>query len=317
MNIYIGVDGGGTKTEAVAADSAGNVLSRYSGGSTNQYVVTFDGAMKELSRVLDSLLAPLPKTEMICGGACLGMSGISSDNERQRVSAFLQAYQQERGLPFPFWLVTEAEISLMAALRQEYGILVISGTGSNTYGITRNGKRYRAGGWGHILGDEGSGYMIGMLTLKAIIKSHEGITPPTIMTERILEAYSFKEMTDLKAYIYGPSVGKSQVASFAQFCIEAAGDGDPAAIHILREQAEELAETAAALIAREPELETEDVVMTGSVFKYSAVFRDAFREALIVRYPRLSFPEAQEDLSPAHGAALLAGKLGGGEILIR
>lgn len=308
MNIFIGVDGGGTKTEAAAIDSQGNVLSRYTGSSTNPYVVTFDGAMKELARVLDSLLLPLSLVETSCSGACFGMSGISSEGEQEKVISFLRSYQEERGIPFPLTLTTEAEISLMASLEQEHGILVISGTGSNTYGITKNGERYRAGGWGHILGDEGSGYQIALSSLKSVIKSHEGIMPPTIMSERIMTAYGFQGMTDLKAYVYRPAIGKSEIAAFARFCIEAAKDDDPAALRILQDQAKEIAETASALIRRHPELEETDVVCTGSIFKHSGVFRKTFREALGNRFPRLSFPEAKHDYTPAHGAALLAKK---------
>ncbi|NMO97938.1 BadF/BadG/BcrA/BcrD ATPase family protein [Paenibacillus lemnae] len=309
MNIYIGMDGGGTKTEMVAVDEHGEVVSRYAGKSTNPYVVTFQGAMEELARVLDELLPPLQVTDLLCKGACFGMSGISSEAEQQQVQDFMREYQQQRNLSFPLTLTTEAEISLMAALEQDYGVLVISGTGSNTYGITNSGQRFRAGGWGHILGDEGSGYQIGLLTLKSIIKSHEGILPPTIMTERIKEHYHFQSMLDLKAYIYQPSIQKSDVASFARFCIEAARDGDETAIAIIMQQAAEIADTAAALITRHPELSQTDVVCTGSVFKYSELFNETFKHLLLERYPQITFPKALNDYTAGHGAALLARKM--------
>ena len=101
MNIFIGVDGGGTKTEAAAIDPSGNVLSRYTGSSTNPYVVGFDQAMAELARVLDCLLAPLPGKELTFCGACLGLAGISSEQEIHKAISSLQAYQHERGILFP------------------------------------------------------------------------------------------------------------------------------------------------------------------------------------------------------------------------
>lgn len=306
MDIFIGIDGGGTKTEAAAIDRSGRVLSRYTGSSTNPYVVGFEHAMAELARVLDSLLAQLPDKESAFCGACLGLAGISSEQEIHKVVSFLQTYQNERGNLFPVSIITEAELALMAALGREYGVLIISGTGSNTYGISRNGERYRAGGWGHLLGDEGSGYMIGLLTLKSVIKSHEGILPATAMTGRIVEHMGFRDITELKAHIYQPSIGKTEIAGFARICIEAAAAGDAAAAAILESQAQELAETASALIKRNPELEQTDVVCTGSIFKYSALFYNTFCRVLSARYPLLTFSDSRASLTPAHGAALSA-----------
>ncbi len=311
MDIFLGVDGGGTKTEAAAIDSHGNVLSRYLGSSTNPYVVTFEGAMQELSSVLDHVAKPLflSYPDAFIKGICLGMSGISTPEEKNNVISFLRSYQQKHHFSFPISIKTEAEISLMASLEREYGILVISGTGSNTYGITKKGKHYRVGGWGHILGDEGSGYQIGLLTLKTVIKSLEGMLPATSMTERIIDAYSFKHISELKAYVYQSTIGRNDIAAFARHCIEASKDGDELAQGILQAQAIELADTTTVLIGRDPELEAAEVVCTGSIFKHSSIFRHAFREALVNRFPALSFMDEENDLTPADGAALLARKL--------
>lgn len=311
MELFIGVDGGGTKTEAAAINSDGKVLSRYSGSSTNPYVVTFDGAMQELANVLNQVIEPLSSSlpEAVFKGICLGMSGVSTTEEKDNVISFLRSYQEERRLSFPISITTEAEISLMASLEREYGILVISGTGSNTYGITKNGGHYRVGGWGHILGDEGSGYQIGLLSLKTVIKSLEGMLPSTSMTGRIINAYGFGQISELKGYVYKSSIGRNDIAAFARYCVEAAKDGDALAQGILQDQAAELAETTTALIGRHPEFEETEVVCTGSIFKHSAIFRNSFREVLLSRFPRLSFMEESNDLSPADGAALLARKL--------
>lgn len=310
MDIFIGVDGGGTKTEAVVINNRGKVLSRYSGSSTNPYVVTFDGAMLELMSVLDKVIQPLASSipEATIKGICLGMSGVNTTEEKDNVISSLRAYQEQRGLSFPISMTNEAIISLMASLGREYGILVISGTGSNTYGITKKGEQYRVGGWGHILGDEGSGYQIGLLSLKTVIKSLEGMLPPTSMTKRITDAYDFEHISELKAYVYKSSIGRSDIAAFARYCVEAAKDGDVVAHNILRDQARELAETTIALIGRHPELRETEVVCTGSIFKHSAVFQDCFREFLLSRFPDLSFPLGRKDLNPADGAALLARK---------
>lgn len=311
VRIYIGVDGGGTKTEAAAIDNQGKVISRYTGSSTNPYVVTFEGAMQELMNVLDQLLAPLSSSisTYAIQGICLGMSGISTIQEKENVISSIRDYQEERGLSFPISIRTEAEISLMASLEREYGILVISGTGSNTYGITSNGEIYRVGGWGHILGDEGSGYQIGLLSLKTVIKNLEGMLPPTSMTKAITDAYDFSHISELKGYVYKSSIGRNDIAAFARYCVEAAEGGDLLAQGILQDQARELAETTTTLIGRHKELEQTDVVCTGSIFRHSPVFRNCFRDILLTRYPKLSFVQGRHNHSPADGGARLARKL--------
>lgn len=309
MEIFIGVDGGGTKTEATAINSAGEVLSRYTGGSTNPYIVTFNKAMEELRTVLDGLLAPLFDKSLLFTSICLGMSGVSSAEERSQVQSFLHSYLQQRQLSMHIYMRSEAEISLMAVLERQYGILAISGTGSNTYAITKSGDIHRVGGWGHLLGDEGSGYQIGLQTLKTVIKSHEGILPPTIMSSLIVAAYPLQHITDLKSYIYQPAITKQDIASFARCCIEAAEAGDEAADRILRQQAAELADTTSALIRQQAEFAESELVRIGSIFKHSPLFRETYAGILLSRYPRLQFPEGNRERTPAHGAALLACKL--------
>ncbi|CAM3037878.1 BadF/BadG/BcrA/BcrD ATPase family protein [Paenibacillus sediminis] len=309
MEIYIGVDGGGTKTEAAAITSDGKVLASYTGGSTNPYIVTLNGAIQELNHVLNQLLNQIKTSGFSCNGICLGMSGISSDKDKEPIIKFLQTYQQRQHLFFPITMKSEAEISLMAAVEREHGILVISGTGSNTFGIIEGGAKFNSGGWGHILGDEGSGYQIGLLTLKTVMKSYDGILPPTTMTKRIIETFGFQQISDLKSYVYQPSVGKTEIAAFAKYCIEEAEAGDEAACNIVRSQAIELADTTTALISKHPSLQKADVVLTGSIFKHSITFRSVYRETMLDRFPNLSFVQGNSNRSSAVGAALLARKI--------
>lgn len=309
MELFIGVDGGGTKTEATAICRNGEIWSRYTGGSTNPYSVTMDTALTELLRVLDELLKPLADRMFNLTAICLGMSGISSVDERQLVQTRLDAYFQKRQLSVRIYMRSEAEISLMAALKRQYGLLAISGTGSNTYGITKSGHIYRVGGWGHLLGDEGSGYQIGLQTLKSVIKSHEGVEPPTVMSSLIIAAYPIEHIADLKTYIYQPAITKHDIASFARCCIEAAEAGDEAASRIISQQAEELAVTTSTLIRQHAEFAASELVRIGSIFKHSRLFRETYSELLLTRYPKLRFPEGNHERTPAEGAALLACKL--------
>ncbi len=311
MKTYIGVDGGGTKTEAVGMTLSGSIFSAVRGGSTNPYAVGFDAAMQELVRLLELVIAESRAAGADrCGGICLGLSGVDSATEKQAVLDVLARWQHTSGLACPIEIRNEADIALMAALGQEEGVLIISGTGSNTFGNTPDGGRYRAGGWGHLLGDEGSGYAIGLETLQVIMRSYDGVDSATLITNKTLQAYGWTSPEELKGYIYRPEIVKSHIAAFAEFTIRAAEEGDEAAVSILKRNAFDLSRTAAALISKHEWLQQADVVLTGSVFTYSPAFRKEFTGALQARYPALTFHDPA-DRTSGEGAALLARKLFG------
>ncbi|CAM3620310.1 BadF/BadG/BcrA/BcrD ATPase family protein [Marinicrinis lubricantis] len=306
MKVFIGIDGGGTKTEAAVISNEGKLFTTLLGGSTNMHAVPFPKAAQELESILDRLFEKVDLEHHICGGICLALAGVRTEAEQKKIRDFLYAYQTHQHRCFPILLKTEAEIALMAALEKSYGIVVISGTGSNTYGITREGKHYQVGGWGHILGDEGSGYQIGLKTLKAVILSHEGRLPPTKLTELINQAYHFRSITDLRTHIYQPHIGKRDIAAFAKYCIQAGAEGDEVACRILDEEAALLAQSTLALICQDLLLQQSEVLVTGSIFQHSIFFYDTFCTQIHASYPDLHIIRQGRGRSAAAGAALLA-----------
>ncbi|MVP02372.1 BadF/BadG/BcrA/BcrD ATPase family protein [Paenibacillus lutrae] len=309
MYTYLGIDGGGTKTEGSVVDSEGRLLIEARVGTTNPHAVTFPSAIRELENLLDQLLDHLQSAQTIPKGICLGMSGISTDEEKERLTESLALYQQRRVVSFPVAIKSEGEISLMAALQQDYGVLVISGTGSIVYGFMPDGRQFRSGGWGHYLGDEGSGYAIGLQALKAVMQSYDGVLPATLLTPAIMEALTLQRITDLKGVVYRPDVDKAVIASFASHCIRAAESGDGIACHIIKEEAGKLVRTTSALLERQPELQQMNIVMAGSVFTHSHLFRQVYSQGLSANFPELRMIEATGGFTAATGAALLARKL--------
>jgi N-acetylglucosamine kinase-like BadF-type ATPase len=257
-----------------------------------------------LGKLLD-LVFSVPETQgMTCAAVCLGLSGVDTEEERRRFREYMEAYRSERGLVFDIFINNDAQIALMATLRDDRGIIVISGTGSIAFGLTENRRRFRVGGWGNLLGDEGSGYDIGQRTLRTAMRSHDGIEPPTMLTGMIVEAYGFASITDLRTYIYQPHLKKHDIAKFAELCIRADESGDGAARRILEAAAKDLSDSAAALVRKDPWFEQCDLVTTGSIFNYSKRFGETFRDGLLERAPSVRIhPSARE---PAYGAALLA-----------
>ncbi len=314
MHYYLGVDGGGTKTELAAISEDGVLLYRSTGASTNPHAVTEAGAIRELLALLESLVDADALRGMEPAGLCLGLSGVDLPAERRAFEEALRTFLSDRlGLDVPFSLLSEAEISLMAAVGRPFGLLAVSGTGSIVYGVEPDGTRHRAGGWGHLLGDEGSGYAIGLRALKAVMSAYDGAKPATAMTPALLASLSLREPPELKSYIYRPEIAKADIASFAKLAIDACEAGDAVAAGIVRGEAEALASTAGALLDRRLYFLAEPVAFAGSVFRASPSFRDAFRRALAVRHPGVRFAEdaagGAAAPTPAEGAAKLARSL--------
>lgn len=304
MRYVIGIDGGGTKTEALLVAEDGREWGGLTAESTNPHAVTFEQAARNMAGLLDRALS-VPGTEKLeCAALCLGLAGVDTAGERERFLAFLEAYRAERGLSFPIYLNNDAQIALMATLGDDRGIVVISGTGSIAYGLTEDRRAFRVGGWGPLLGDEGSGYDIGVRTLRAAMRSYDGIEAPTALASMIVERYGFSAITDLRHFVYKPHVKKHDIAKFAELCIRADEAGDPTAGSILEAAARELTVSAAALVRKDPWFASCDLVTTGSIFTHSKRFSAAFRDGLSRLAPKVRIhPSARE---PAYGAANLA-----------
>ncbi|KGP80062.1 MULTISPECIES: N-acetylglucosamine kinase [unclassified Paenibacillus] len=310
MRVYVGVDGGGTNTDAAIISEFGEILARLSGGPTNPHSVPPEQALSELQRVLEQLFNLVSDLSTNCEGICLGMSGVDTIQERQLIADAVNNYMKNsnrhKSDACPVWVVSEGEIALMASVGHTHGVLCISGTGSIVYGFTLEGERYRAGGWGHLLGDEGSGYRIGQRALQVVMQSYDGVLPPTGLTPLLIKKLNLRDISELKARVYQSDWGKTETASIARLAIEAAESGDEAARALIIEEAGQLAITAKALIARHPEFATTQIVLSGSLFRYAALFRDTFIQKLSGYYEELDFVYREDATAPAVGAAQLA-----------
>jgi N-acetylglucosamine kinase-like BadF-type ATPase len=139
-------------------------------------------------------------------------------------------------------IVNDAVVAMVAVLGRLHGILVIGGTGSIVLGYNdHTGATTRCGGWGHLLGDEGSGYMIGLEALRAIMKEFDGRGQATSLTPRMLAALELKSPTDLIGWTYMSGKGKTEIAALARHVHDEAEAGDAVAKRILAEQAALLA----------------------------------------------------------------------------
>lgn len=239
----IGVDGGGTRTRAVILDEAGVELGRAATGPAlvdgRELPIDIEGVV---STVQSAALAA--DIELPCAALCAGFAGVGRERERQAVEAVLA----ERDLAAAVRVVTDAEAAFFDAFRAGPGILMIAGTGSVGLGQAEDGRQGRVGGWGSLLGDEGSAYEIGLRAMRSIARSVDGRGEPTQLLGQLVADLSLVSPEDLIAW--AAAAGKRAIASLAPTVCDLAAAGDPVAAKIISDAVSSLAAHVDALLAQ-------------------------------------------------------------------
>lgn len=229
---YLGVDGGGSKTLAVIVNEHGIEVGRGLAGGANHYSLGLETAVRNVraaaAQALQAAGCSLPLRR-----AWLGMAGIDRRADHDLLLPYL------RDLGEQVLLTNDGEL-LLAGLENAVGVVLISGTGSIALARDANGRRARSGGWGHILGDEGSGYVIAQQALQAVVRASDGRGPQTALRERILRAWDLHDTDELIGDIYGEPE-KAKIASLSSWVMIAARAGDQVAATIIQHAARELA----------------------------------------------------------------------------
>ena len=301
MAYVLGIDGGGTKTVALAADLQGNVLGRGISGASNYQTVGLAQALVAIEEASEGAIAAAGITAREFEVACPGLAG--AGRERDRV--LLLPAIKKLNLAEKVILEHDAAIALAGALACQPGVVILAGTGAMAFGMNSVGEKRRAGGWGSILGDEGSAYYIGRRALAAVCRAYDGRGPETMLMNSLMEHLGLTDFTDIVKEIYSKQTSPEAIASLAPLVSQAAKDGDEPAATILRDAAEELALTASAVIGGlNMQDEAFQVAISGGVFEAGEPMLTPFSE-----YLKLTAPHAQiipPRFEPAMGAIFLA-----------
>lgn len=250
----LGVDGGGSKTLAIVVDERGQECGRGLAGSSNYQAVGVPAAVRQVrAAVAGALEAAGAGGRSPCRAAWLGLAGI----DRARDVALL--LPRLRALAGTVRLTNDAELAL-GALPDQVGVALIAGTGAIALGRDAHGRIARASGWGHIMGDEGSGYTMGCQALRAAVRAADGRAPTTVLLARILEHWQLRAASELIEQVYGHE-DKARIAGLAPLVLAAARAGDPAARRIVRASAAELA-LAVTTVCRQLRLDAQAVPLS-------------------------------------------------------
>ncbi|MBA2355546.1 MAG: ATPase [Acidobacteria bacterium] len=272
--LVIGIDAGGTKTDAVLADGSGAVIARARRGGANLSAHGELAVEKTLHELIDETLGSGPlRPDVIC----LGIAG----SDREEDSAVVHAIMRRIGARARVLVTNDALIALVAGAGLGPGIVVIAGTGSIAYGRNRDNHAARAGGWGYILADEGSGFWIGRQALRAVVRAADGRGPSTALTPLVLEFFGAARPEQLVRQVYRDYLNPSDIARCAGLVQRALGAGDLVASHIASVAADELA-AAARSVLRQLELDGDPcpVIMAGGAFRAVPWLQDALRTRL-------------------------------------
>lgn len=296
MKWLIGIDGGGTKTVGFAASLDGTVLGRVEYGPANYHTVGTAAVGTVVIAIAEALSRQCVLAMADLRLICLGLAGADSPLDCQILRQSLAAC-----LDSPFVLYSDAQIALAAGLGKPEGIVLIAGTGSIAYGIDAAGRSVRAGGWGQLASDEGSGFAIGRAALRAAIRAAEQRAPQTVLLPMILDWYGLKNWDELIVFINNYNTGKAKIAELAKVTAEAAEAGDGVAAGILCSAGDELAGLVLSVINRGFSAQSAIKVCTyGSIINKIVPVRRQTCATLAGR-AELTAPERE----PAEGALLL------------
>lgn len=227
MEFFLGIDGGGTKTKAVLLNSCKKEIGKFIGGPMNFQLLRGEGVKNRVLEVIENLNIDLEKTAI-----GIGVAGAGRDQEIKEIENALSRAGVKN-----FTLSNDAHIALLGAHNGGDGAFLISGTGSIGY-LLNDGILARVGGFGHILGDEGSGYSIGLSLLKLLFKGSDnrGEFSENLM-EKVLAKLSLKNRDELLKWVYS-NTEKGNIAALARVVFE--NSEEEICRKIIEEAAEEL-----------------------------------------------------------------------------
>ncbi len=233
IQIYtIGIDGGGSKTRAVVVDAQGKECGRGLAGSANYNTAGLERAVEHIRGAVEEAVT-MAGCSLPLKAAWLGLAGIDRPADRDVLLPNLRFVAES------IRLTNDAEL-VLSALEERAGVALIAGTGSIALGQDGYGRVERIGGWGHILGDEGSGYDIGRRALQAAVRAADGRGSETRLLELVLHHWELTSADEIIGKVYSNS-NNAAIAEISSLTLRAAREGDRTAHKIVRKAARELA----------------------------------------------------------------------------
>ncbi len=296
--LFMGIDGGGSKLRVAIVNAKLEALTALEAGPVNPSLI---GRIEAAARIQDGLRRALKRTgraQDCIAAVGAGIAGASNQHSGAWLRVVLQPILPASRLVAS----SDLEIALVGALARRHGILLLAGTGSAALGVRPDGRRLQVGGWGYLLGDEGSGFWIGSRLLRRVAEREDcgGEPSMTDLCRATLERTGVSGARELIAWVYrSERTPAGQIASLAPLVLERADAGDRPAIAILRGAARHLAELVETLRRRLDYAEAPVAFAGGLLDNDNWLSREVSRRLGLAERPEAKYP-------PVIGAALLA-----------
>lgn len=293
MALFLGLDAGGTKTTAALGDE-NNVLARATGGSIKPLRVSQEQAQQNITALLNEIAKQSGIDLKQITASCVGTAGLRLPQTNVWMRTILSAC-----VGGAIEICGDEEIALDAAFPGQAGVLIIAGTGSNTLGRTSTGKLLTVGGWGPVLGDQGSGYWIGHQALRAALRAKD-FGQRTPLLDRIVAYWKAESLED----IINIAHASADFSKLAPIVVQCAEEGDPVAIEVLerggRLLGEDTAEAFRQVRAIEPDEPFPGIAFIGSIVDKVTFVRESMINTIRRAAPTVNIlPEAVDAVSGA------------------
>ncbi len=301
---FAGVDAGGSKTRAVVVDERGREVGRGLAGSANYHTIGIDQAAAHVREALEAAMQSA-KGSLPLASLWIGIAGVDRADDRDLWLPQLQS------LAATVRLTNDAEL-ILSALPGGVGVGLIAGTGSIAFGRDSSGGMVRAGGWGYLMGDEGSGYDIARQALRAAARAADGRGPETALLGAMVSHWGVQRPYGLIGSVYATQ-DVATLARLASITLATARAGDPEAQRIVSQAADELAQ-AALTVAAKLQLADEPLALAlgGGLLVNDAEYRSAVESRIrAVRAVAHVAVVSDTAVSAAQAAARLAAEVSG------
>jgi N-acetylglucosamine kinase-like BadF-type ATPase len=304
MKYLIGIDGGGTKTDCAIADLSGKIIYQTVGKPSNFLIIGVKETVANLFAVIEECLFELKGDFSDVKQIVIGVAGAGRKDDAELLEMSFKDYADNEGIHFKgVRVVSDAQVALEGAFPDSAGCILIAGTGSILFGKDDKGNIHRVGGFGRLIGDEGSGYCIGRKALNAVSKDIDGRGEKTVITELVNNKIDFGVSDKLVNKVYKE---KLDIASIAKIVIHAAENSDRAANKILSDEADELVLHLKSILHKIP-VKKLDVSLSGSLIDNKNFYSDLLKKKIKESLPQIKI--VKPSLSPVSGSILIAKRI--------
>ena len=302
-DLIIGIDGGGTHTRARLANTRGEILGNGEADTANPYAKGFDAAKQEILLAIQRAFDEAHIEKQMVGALCMGIAGADRKSEREEFETWASSTIAEK-----VQIINDGEIVLAAGSPENWGVALIAGTGSIAWGKSRQGKVARAGGWGYLIGDEGSGFNLAQEGLRAAMQCADGRGQDTRLIGAFLDQWNLRDAMELVPRVYRSGLKPADIAQLASVVVYVAEEGDVVAQQLVTRAGEELARAVVAVVKR-LRLGNEPIplAMTGGLLLSAELVRKKLFAAL--QSSGFSFSPTELVHEPVAGAVRIATKL--------